>query len=303
VDGFLRRDNDEAVVGVALGLTAYLADPAHWAKGPITKALEAFLSRVTKERLGWYTTSLLTEWRSVKSRDLPTVVAALTSSGYLVDRLRHHFFFRLADTWGAPGLGFSYTEVDPKRADRAGVLELTLDQEADPGQLFQLMMELSHLGPIHCAVGGYALRWHVRYQRQAFNVFYYWAKRYLGIDAQDAEAMAWKAPAALPGTSWLTFIGKSLAAARERPLEELAIRKWERGVAAIAAPGGLLLRAGEAPTHGDRNNLIYPRAYAEVARALADDFVEKPPEFWGNFFHLQATRAWLRRFIEPKEWP
>jgi hypothetical protein len=303
VDGYLRRDNDEPVVGVSLGLTTYLADPTHWAKGAITKALEAFLARVPTERLGWYTTSLLTEWRRLGPRALPEVVAALTGSTYLVHGVRHQFFFRIADTWGAPGLGFSYTEIDPARATRAGVLELTLDQAADPGQLFQLAMELARLGPLHCAVGGYALRWHVRYQRLAFNAFYYWAKRYLGIDAQDAEAMAWKAPVELPGTSWLTFIGKSLAATRERSLEALAIRDWQHGVTAIAAPGGLLLRAGDAPTRGDCNNLACPHAYAEVARALADDLVQKPPELWGNFLHLEATRAWFRRLVEPKGWP
>ena len=164
-----RSDTGERVVGVALGLTAWLAEPDRWAFAGVGEVLRAFLAAVPDGALGWYTTSMFTEWRRVGDGGVDEIVASIAARTHVFQRLLHHFNFRLADHPEVPTYGFAYTEIDPARGDRAGVIELTLPQDADPGLLFQLAMELASAGSLHCLVGGYALRWNPRHQRLAFN--------------------------------------------------------------------------------------------------------------------------------------
>jgi hypothetical protein len=65
------------------------------------------------------------------------------------------------------------------------------------------------------------------------------------------------------------------------------------------ASGNLLIKAGDAPTLGDRNFFEDALAYREVARAAADLFVADPPELLGHFRGRQETRAWFRRLLAP----
>jgi hypothetical protein len=298
-----RSDTGERVVGVALGLTAWLAAPERWAFGGVAAVLRAFLAAAPPGALAWYTTSMFADWRPVGDGGADGIIASLSARTHVFQRLLHHFSVRLADHPEVPSVGFAYTEVDPARGDRAAVIELTLPQDADPGLLFQLAMELASTAPLHCLVGGYALRWNPRHQRLAFNRHYFWSKRYAAVDAVDAEACAWRVAQGLPGSNWLTLLGHGLMAARDISPDALYARAWTHAVRAIPTPGGLLLRAGELPTAGDRHTLEYPAAYAEVARALGDHFLDPPPPFWGAFLDApDLTKRWMRRLIEPAGW-
>ena len=300
----LHHVEDPAIVVLrpVLGLTAYLDDPVHWARGAAREALRFFLDRVDAEALTFYTTSLLDRWRTVRGDGGADRIAdPLDARLLLFDRPRHLLRLRLADFPNAAGIGFDYTEVDPARADRAAVLELTVPPTGDPGELLQLALELARLGPIHCMVGGYSVRWHVGEARLAHDCFYLWARRFLGLDARNPE-MAWVAPDALPGTSWLTFVGQGLAARHDLDLDALAATPFREDVAAIPTPHGLLLRAGGEPTMGDQNDLDFPEAYAEVARTLAPILAEDLFPFEGPFRVEDAMRRWTRRFLDPKAW-
>jgi hypothetical protein len=65
---------------------------------------------------------------------------------------------------------------------------------------------------------------------------------------------------------------------------------------------GTLVRAGERPTLGDLNALVYPAAYAEVAHRLAPLLPADPRPFpqWGD--DAKETAAWVRRFVAPEGW-
>lgn len=302
IDTMLDVDEEDPVIRVALGLTAYLDEPEFWAREGAQRALDLLLGSSVGEQLEYYTTSVMTEWDELEQGTLRELRRGLSSRVLVQDRPRHLMFFRLADTPNCPEVGFSYTEIDPRRAERSAVLELTLPQEHSPEELLHLATELAKLGPLRSMVGGYVARWNVLYRRNAFNVFYLWAQRYLGLDIQDAEELASFTPEWLPGSNWLTLVSPQLAKARDFDLSTLRKDSWKQPVDVSVVGKSVLLRAGERPTVGDLNRLAYPQAYAEVARRLEPLFVEEAPEFWGLFTDKSKTRAWLRRLVEAGDW-
>lgn len=300
----LRNEEHVIVLRPVLGLTCYLAEPAAWAREHVREALKLFLATVPNDPIGFYVTSRMRSWRSFRPGELDEVVDEMTSTVLAFDRPRHLLTVKLSDWPNTPSLGWSYTEIEPARAARAAVLELTLPPLAPPDELMQLALQIANLGPLHAAVGGYAVRWNRGHQRKAFEQFHRWAQRFVGLDASDPEEMAWRAPTGLPGTGWLTVIGDALARQRELSLDRLAAHAWTRDdIRAIPAKHGLVIRAGEAPTVGDGNRLEFPEAYSEVARALAPWLTDDPPRLWSDFYLEDRTTAWFRRFVEPTGWP
>lgn len=284
------------VLRPVLGLTAYLADPASWATAGASRAFGAFLEVVAAEELRYFTTSLLTTWEPFRPTRSARVEEALSAWSLVTNKPRHMFFARFADVPNVPEVGFSYTEVDPARATRAAVLELTLPFSAPPERLAGLARRMVDMGPLHSLVGGCAARWNVLYQRLAFNQFYMWSKRFIGLDVQDSEEFAWHAPAFIPTTNWLTWVSDALLASQQiRPTAP-------RGVTLERAGSGVLFCAGSSPDLGDLNGLSLPEAYLETARLLAPLLVPEPPRFWGAFYKGSTTKHWQRRFLEPAGW-
>jgi hypothetical protein len=182
------------------------------------------------------------------------------------------------------------------------VLELTLPQDHDPSALLDLAKMLPELGPFRSALAGFAARWNPAHKGNAFRPIHTWCRRFLGLDVQDHEELAWSALAHLTGVDWLTMLGEPLAAAAGLDLAALAGRPWKTGVTARQVTGGLLLQAGPAPSLGDLNELALPSAYVEVARVLEPLLLEDPPELWGDFHAKKDTKAWMRRFLDPEAW-
>ncbi|WP_224372271.1 type VI immunity family protein [Hyalangium versicolor] len=302
IDTMIDAREDAPVIRVALGLTAYLAEPEFWAREGAQRALDLMLQASVGGQLRYYTTSVMTQWQAAGPKTLQGLRQGLSSRILVQERPRHFMFFRLADVPNCPSVGFSYTEIDPRRDARSAVLELTLPQAHPPEELLALAIALGKLGPLHSLVGGYVARWNVLHQKTAFNQFYLWAQRYLGLDIQDAEELAAYTPSALPGSNWLTLVSARVAGEREFELAALQRVRWQESVTVAPVGEGLLLRAGERPTLGDLNRLSYPQAYAEVARQLEPLFVEEPPEFWGQFTNTARTGAWLRRLVGARHW-
>jgi len=299
----LFKEDGTLVIRPVLGLTAYLADPSWWALQGTSQVLSTFVETVSPARLQFFTTSLLNSWMLLTTDQLSSAIKSMSAWALVSNRPRHHFFAKFADFPNVPEAGFSYTEVDPSRATRAAVLELTLPLETPPDQLARLALQIADLGLVYSMVGGYAVRWNPIHKRLAFNQFYLWAHRFVGLDAQQPEEMAWFAPAALPGSNWLTFVGAPLAEKREIDLKGLVRRTWKGPVTPIERTRGVLLRAGVTPTVGDLNELEFPEAYSEVAQHLAAHFVREPPPFWGAFMEDDGTRRWMQRLIDPALWP
>jgi hypothetical protein len=287
------------VARAGLGLTAYLDEPLHWARGGAFRALERFLATTPRHYLTQLSTSYDPAWRLVREADHPDILRALDPHA-VVTPTRHLFRVRLAQDYGAPSLGFSYTEVDPARGSRSAVIELTWPEAFDPQSIVDAAHELATDGPCHSIVGGVVFRWDERYRAAAFDQLYRWAHRYCAVDIQDAEEMAWRTPTGLPGMSWITYVSDAIAGPAELDVARAAeglldVSKWRAG-------RGTFLQAGPAPVQGDLNRLVVPKPYLEVARRLAPLFVPKPPKFWGPFHEDGVTDLWFRRFLELEQW-
>jgi hypothetical protein len=291
----LKHAPEVTVARAVLGLTLYLDDMPAWAGGGLAYAVRAVLDLVGTERLAWYTTSVLSDWRRVTG---PMRLALLDE----LDRpgpLRHLWWMRLVDDPGAPGAGLSYREVDEARG-RTGFLQIFLPADSDPAQLLALAGSLGDRFGFASGVGGFLATWNQHEKPAAFRDIHGWSRRFLGLDVQDPDAMAWHARRRLPGTNWLTLVGARFA-------EAAAV------TAAMCAPGpaavkvtplrhGLLVQAGEQPTWGDLNRGSYPAAYAAVARRLEPWICAAELVLWGGFHRHEHTGPWLRRFVEPGRW-
>ncbi|MCA9606953.1 MAG: DUF3396 domain-containing protein [Myxococcales bacterium] len=295
------RDPNRTLARATLGFTAYLADPEFWAREGAHRFFEFFRARIPPHLLQNLATSTSGYWRTVSPQDFDGIAETMRQAA-LIGRPRHLFRMRLQNEPGAESVGFAYNEVDPARADRSAVIQLSFPEMASPGDLIAMASELLSIGPVHSLVGGIAFRWDEANEGWAFDKIYRLASRYLAVDIQKYGEMAWKTPRALPGSSWLTFIGAELARRAEIDLEALADREWEHGVMSGSFFGGVMVQAGPEPIQGDLNRLKLPAAYIEAAQALSPWFADHAPRFWGPFHTYEQSDLWFRRLVDPVPW-
>jgi hypothetical protein len=296
----LAQDPDTTVARAELGLTLYLADLRTWATGGAARAFEIFLRHAPRDWLIAYTTSQLPDWKYA-SEETHELLRESLSAPFLQGKPRHLLSFALVDDMGAPSAGFVYREVDPSRASRAGVLELTLPQETPSEVLLTLAREVAECGAFFSGVGGYVTRWNEEHDVLAFDSIHAWCQRYWGLDVQDAEAMSWLAPRGLPGSNWLTLVGWPLLDALGADAPSLEEGE-EDGVQISRLTHGLLVRAGPEATVGDLNRTELPTAYMAAARRLEPAFVPEPPAFGGAFTRNEDSGRWFRRLVDSLEW-
>jgi hypothetical protein len=297
----LARRPEIAVSRLALGVTLYVDDGLGWGKKHAVEALDRFLRVVQRRGDWWFTTSMISSWRRISERGLPEVRAAL-GIGWDESRPRHLFWFRLVDDTNAPGVGFSYREVDDRRGARTGFLEIFLPQDESPRALLQLVLSVVEAAPFWSGVGGYVATWNHWTKPISFWSIFKWCRRFIGIDVQVPDEMAWLARGGLPGTGWLTLLGAPLINRLEIDVGALSAAPAPHATVVQELPRGALVRAGEAPTVGDVNNLGYPAAYAEAARLLAPYLVAAPPRLWGGFYDDDMSAKWFRRLLDPEGW-
>ena len=291
-------DPSLTIARVELGLTLYLAEPLAWAREGAARVLDALRAVVPPSYLRFYVTSHLSGWRD--ATDVREIAQAL-SIPWSAPRPRHLFELSIADDVEAPSSGLHYQEIDAGRAKRAGVIEVTLPQELDPGYLLPVARAALAAGPLYAGIGGYTVRLGERYRADAFDVAWAWAQRYTGVDIQDTERMVWPVTQGLAGSSWLTIAGAALATRID--LAALGRASFiDPDVRAEQAAGNLMLIAGAEPSLGDVHRAEDLSAYREVAAALGPHFVKRPPVLAGRFDDERATRAWFRRLVEPEAW-
>jgi hypothetical protein len=296
----LARDPDVSVLRAALGLTLYLDDAMHWAREGALASLRAFLEHAPREGARWFTTSAMEAWEPLSDATLARIEEALALPW---DRVtpRHLLHVRVADETGAPSFGWQYREVDgARRNGGASWLQVVLPDTRAPDDLLHLAIGLGQEHPFLAGVGGYVGAFNPAEAPTAFQLLRAWCRRYLGLEVQHPDAAARYARAALPGTNWITMLGPALRDALP-PTSDLA-SPWNEDVAVMPLAHGVLVRAGETPTLGDANTLLFPAAYAEVAHRLAPLLPRSPPSFPQWDADAKETAAWMRRFVEPEGW-
>lgn len=296
----LDSDPSRVVARPVLILTAYLADDAAWSRHHLSDVLRLFVNVVGADRLPFYTTSLSPDWLRVRPAEVEQLIDDARNLWWR-GSVRHHFWLRIQDVISAPSVGFSYREVDSALQPRSGFLQVTLPLDHATDDLLQLTLAVAHTGAVHSAVAGYGYSYDPWFKSTAFWEAYRSCRRYLGVDIQDPDQMAWHARAAVPGTNWLTVLSDSLLATCGVERAAIAEHRFASRVQALALPTAVVLRAGDQPEWGDRNLLSVPAAYAEVAQLLAPHF-PVGLQYWGGFAEHAATDAWLHRFDQPSGW-
>ena len=298
--GYLTDDPEVMVARVALGLTVYLDDAAHWAERGLPAMVAALLRMVPEGSLEWLTTSTRSDWvrlTAAERHGLPQTLA----NAWHARGPRHLFQVRLSDETECMGAGFSYREVDPGRG-RGGWLQLVLPYDQSPDDLLALAIELAQEHPFRCAVGGYLATFNEWEKPAAFWCIRRWALQHLGLDVQDPDMAAWFVARQLPATNWLTLLGNPLLEARGLAPDALRAHPWEREVTVLPLARGVIVRAGERPVTGDVNDLVYPETYDEVPRALEALLPKRFARYYGGFHDGEQTLRWVRRFVEPEGW-
>jgi hypothetical protein len=284
--------NGLPVVDVGLGVTAYLDDPASWAAEGVGQAWKFYSELTSSDSPCWYTTSSSTVWERCPSRDR---VAELVSSRHLLlDRPAHFYRIQIGDSPLLPEVSFDYQQVDPSRASRSSVLQITLRRQHRPEELLQLCRALLALGPVRSLTAGFSARWNPAQAELAFSRLYFWAKRFLGFDIPAPDHFAWHNSPGLPGLGWASFLPAGDPVLKAVPDSALPGQLEP-------VRGGRLLILGGAPDLLDVNQLKFPGSYFAAGGALAEAFAPPPPTFAGAF-DTRSTQAWFRRFVDPGGW-
>ena len=300
IEYVLQSDRSVHVANVELGITFYLADPTHWAQKGAAEALQRFVQLAPQDFLLWYTTSLMDAYKRAYKNTLHEVIDAF--SVHWLGQLRQGFEFTLTDDVGSECTGFRYVEIDPKRVERTALLELTIPAHFDPKLLLQMADMVFSLGPVYCAIGGYALRYNPAHKGTAFTVAHGWTQRYLGLDMQDRDRAPWLVRDKLPGVNWLNYLGEPWLAASGLDVAKLEQQAFTQPIQIMRTQGGVRMLAGDLPTLADLNHFERPLAYEELARALSDHFAPDPSPLYGDFAYEGRAAAWFRRFLEPDKW-
>ncbi|HJL19800.1 MAG TPA: DUF3396 domain-containing protein [Sandaracinaceae bacterium LLY-WYZ-13_1] len=296
----LDADRGLPVVRVAKGLTVYFDDGVHWSASAATELFDAFLTRADRDRLSWFTTSMMHRWQSLRPEELPGLREQLVADRVLA-RVRHLFTFEVADARMAPVLAFRYHEIDAARARHAGWLQLLFPRAFSGDELLALMLEIGQLHPVCCASAGWVASVAPGLGGTAFDGLYGMCKRYLGLDVAVPERGCRRARSFLPSPAWLTLLGPSVL----RPEETTRIIDHpfqHPGIRTFRLAGGLLLQAGAAPELGDGNLMELPVAMAEVAQVLDPWIDPRPIPFDGRWSEGDSMHAWVHRFASLEAW-
>jgi len=297
----LRDQSDVCVARCVLGLTLYTRHRSGAAAGPVVSLLRAFLEVAPLDHLILFRTALLDAWKRIRPNEIPMLIGELANERG-ARGVRHLFGFYLADAADAPETFFTYRESDEARGPGAGYVQLGLPVGTPPDKLASLAAYAAEHVEMWCGVGGYLGSPHPADVPTSFNVFYAWARRYIGIDLQDPERARQRVHGGLPSTGWLTLVGRELA--EKLPPAAFDAEDCPAGtcVTRETREQALLVRAGPAPLLGDLNTLALPLPYLHAARAVAPLLLETPTRLYGGFWEEDRTMGWARRFLDPQGW-
>ncbi|MBG6134265.1 type VI immunity family protein [Longispora fulva] len=198
---------------------------------------------------------------------------------------------------------------------RAAFCEVMLPVDADPRRLVALAAELAELLPVRSGHGGFSAYASSSAQRSAYREIFRWCRRFLGLDVGHLDGWLVSARRWVLGAGWLTVLGPTFA----------TVLAERGGAPTFADPtievrdlrgGGVLIRAGAAPTLGDVARARFPHAQAEVDHYLEPLKLTRwthtallmmgdsawqvgGDELPGGFYDHRMTGAWLRRLLDP----
>lgn len=290
-----------AAARVVLGVTLRLDAPLVWAQGLVSQVFRAFVARAPEGALRWYASSARDGWQGIDARDHERIATELDLPWHL-GRLRHPVRVRVADQPGASEWLFHYRELDPARGGETSYLQLFTPHDGASGDLLEACLELANLGPFKHGVAGFHLSWNLRDPVTSAAAALPWCRRYAGLHFEDPDALASLTAKGLAAVNWVTLVGERFLEASTSLGATLDAGAWRGAVRAMRARHGRLVIAGEEPSLGDLNTLLFPDEYAEVATALSPWTLAEPPPFRAWPTKPDETLAWHRRLVDVEAW-
>jgi hypothetical protein len=192
-----------------------------------------------------------------------------------------------------------YFAADEEDDEPLGVMRLALpiDRAKKPDDYVKLVEDLVRDLNFESGHAGYALNWDSRGDMAGEALMHMMAVagRYYGVDLFELDvtlvSMRQTKPAGIKCVNWLTLLGTELAALAGGV--DALTTKLPKPCRVVPLPTGILIRAGDRPTLGDRQENADLSAYAAVGRVLAPfRFVNHQPLFGDE----DTTNRWLSRF-------
>jgi hypothetical protein len=182
-------------------------------------------------------------------------------------------------------------------------LGLPLSVVDDPDAYVELVRDLVSKLDVESGHAGYGLNWDSRGEMagEASQQMGAIAGRYQGVDLFDLDvtlvSMRKTKPAGIKTVGWLTLLGSQLS--NQVGGAAALTKKLGKSCTVYPLPNGVLIRAGERPTLGDRNRKADVAAYRSVGKLLASfRFVDHRALFGATTATGESTERWLARFDE-----
>lgn len=306
VGAFEVATGDRELTVQTTDVTVYLDHALTSHAEALTKAVDAFLTLVSRDALTWYRTDAMTRGKPCTARSL-----AIPKTWFRPgSAFKVHRFLQVQDGTAyasVPRCGFRISshelEAGEPRPWEPSLVRFMLPaaaSRADPAPLLQLAQQLADDFPIVSGHSRYCIeRNDAYYSQPSMMAAYPLAMRFQGADLDyrlsDEEFVFLKT------VNWLTIVGDPLLE-RIGGRAALCASINEPEVIVHDAKFGLILQAGERPALGDVNRGEWLPSYRAVYRALAELFA---PTFTPAF-HLtipgdphvdeERTEAWYRRF-------
>jgi hypothetical protein len=207
-------------------------------------------------------------------------------------------------------------DEDSEMRPRASFVEVLVPPRGDPAALEKLCHDLVDILPVR---SGYASFHAVVHDEDAepdpYATLLAWCRRFFGLEVAYIDGWLGAARRRHRGAGWLTVLGSPFVEAFRNAgglrFDATTDITWHVG------KNGITLRAGAKPSLGDIARGEFPVAIAEVARAIepvclgrytkrglfsmgGNLFSTLTDELPGAFADERATRAHLRRFLEPE---
>jgi len=220
---------------------------------------------------------------------------------YLVDqdrRLDHGVMVRSdQDGWVFIIRGVFPEDVGAEHC--ASVCRVLYPLDTDPEKVFCMTRRLADCLDFVSGHAGFSTVYDSFRKVSAFDQIYIWAKQFYGLDVEDLNQTLPLVLDAIKGANWLTMIGQELW---ERQAVSAKEGSFSQDISIHRQLKGTVIRAGDRPVMGDRNQREFPAAYAEVENSLWPLKLEYHPEFAGRFEQEHNTMEWFQRLKEPWAW-
>jgi hypothetical protein len=197
--------------------------------------------------------------------------------------------------------------------ERASFCEVIVPADADHEALARLAGDLVAVLPVRSGHGGFSAYAQKHVRPDPYGQVFSWCRRFFGLGVGYLDGFLEFMPGRVLGAGWLTVLGPTFA---QYLAERAPLRFESAGITVRGTSGGVIIRAGDAPTLGDVQRGEFPALLAEVEQYLLPlkangwhrtSTMVKAGHWWlqetddlpGAFTEHRATAAWLNRLLDP----